>query len=371
MEVENSGKNNDITQVDLSYLLPTFLRRLSDPSIKTVMMAGCGGGYDFVHSMNLYPELRRLQKEVIIVSYSFGNVKNIQGDAPVVWKRGSLLVKEVTGASTPNAYYAPEVHMASFLDMQYPQTAPHKLYTCNAREFTVPLLHEFYSELVKKHNVDAFVIFDGGTDSLMSGDEEGLGDPIEDCVSVTAVSQLEGLKAKILISAGFGSDRYNHVSDAASFRAVAELTRLGGFLGSVSLEASSTGFSFYCNCVKHIYQHQAFRSVLTGLIISSAKGYFGFNLPNTETDTTPGVDVDVGLNTRVGVGGPFLWPLMCMLFAFEVDVVAKRSLIATWIKNETTIKAMYDAMKRGRNQLKNDNKLRDVENIPTHQELRQ
>jgi len=52
-----------------SFLVPTFLRMLADPSIKTVMLCGCGGGFDFVHSLTLYPELRRLGKGVVIVSY--------------------------------------------------------------------------------------------------------------------------------------------------------------------------------------------------------------------------------------------------------------------------------------------------------------
>jgi hypothetical protein len=65
-----------------------------------------------------------------------------------------------------------------------------QIYACNAREFTVPLLVDLYNFIIQQHDVDAVVIFDGGSDSLMRGDEEGLGDPIEDCVSLTAVSKL-------------------------------------------------------------------------------------------------------------------------------------------------------------------------------------
>lgn len=43
-----------------------------------VMMVGCGGGFDFVHSMMLYPELKRLGKKVVLTSFSFGNVDNIE-----------------------------------------------------------------------------------------------------------------------------------------------------------------------------------------------------------------------------------------------------------------------------------------------------
>jgi len=353
----------------ISLMLPSFLRRLAEIEIKSVVIAGCGGGFDFVHSANIYPELRRLNKQVIIVSYSFGHVGSITGNAQAVWNEGPIVVKEVSAASKPDPNYGPEVHMVSFLDSKYPQSAPHKMDACNAREFTVPSLHRFYSFVIKKHNVDAFIIFDGGSDSLMRGDEEGLGDPIEDCVSVTAVSLLEGLKAKILISAGFGADRFNHVSDASSLRAVAELTQLGGFMGSISLEPNSEGFQFYCDCVKHIYDRQDFRSVLTGLIISSGKGYFGFDLPKSGNKKDVAGDVDVGLQTRVRGNTAFVWPLMSILFAFNVDVVCQRSYIASWIKEEKTVDGCYKALQMGRHKLAQENKLRVVENLPKHQDM--
>ena len=71
-----------------SYFLPTFLRRLADPSVKTVMLCGCGGGFDFVHSLLLYPELKRLGKSVVIGSYSFGNPHRITGDAETIFDMG-------------------------------------------------------------------------------------------------------------------------------------------------------------------------------------------------------------------------------------------------------------------------------------------
>jgi len=202
----------------------------------------------------------------------------------------------------------------------------------------------------------------------MKGDEEGLGDPIEDCVSVTAVSKLQGLKSKILISAGFGSDRFNHVSDASSLRAISELTRAGGFLGSLSLEPSSKGFNFYCNCIKHIYDHQTFRSVLTGLVVAATKGYYGFDLPKDEEEEPS--SVNVGLQTRVRTGSTFVWPLMGMLFAFDVDVVVERSLIAKWIGEKRTVTDCYTAMREGRARLKKEGKIRGVENLPTHEQMR-
>ena len=98
-----------------------------------------------------------------------------------------------------------------------PRAAPHSIYAYYARAFSVPMLRQLYEQLIQAHAIDAIVIVNGGSDSLMAGDEEGLGDPIEDAVSVATVASLDPRLLKILVSIGLGTDRYNHVSDAASF----------------------------------------------------------------------------------------------------------------------------------------------------------
>ena len=67
---------------------PTFLRQLADPQIETVLLAGCGGGFDFVHGMLLWGELRRLGKRVLVHSYSFGDPGQIRGSGRVVFDEG-------------------------------------------------------------------------------------------------------------------------------------------------------------------------------------------------------------------------------------------------------------------------------------------
>lgn len=332
---------------------PSFLRRLADPAIENVLLCGCGGGFDFVHGLALYPELQRLGKNVVIGSYSFGAPEAIRG-APTVFEEGDALAKRVTAASTPAPHYGPEIHLCSFLDARFPKDTPHFAYAYYARAFTVPILTRLYRQLIDDHQIDAIVLLDGGSDSLMAGDEEGLGDPIEDAVSVTTVAGLAGLKAKILLSMGFGADRFNHVSDAASLRAVAELTARGGFLGAMSLEPSSLALETYRDGLEHIYQRQSFRSVLAGAIVSAAQGWFG-------SDDIPPI-----LEPRVRPGEMFAWPLMAMLWAFDVDAVAERSLIAGWIHGCQTVADCYAAVVAGRQSIR----VRAVENLPRHEDLR-
>ena len=47
------------------------------------------------------------------------------------------------------------------------------------------------------------------------------------------------------MSIGFGADRFNQVSDAASLRAVAELTAAGGFLGAIALEEGTRSYRIH------------------------------------------------------------------------------------------------------------------------------
>lgn len=338
----------------MSILLPSFLVKLADPNIKNILLCGCGGGFDFVHSLLLYPELKRLGKQIIIGSYSFGEAQHIGNPAEIVFQEGNALAKRVSARSIPPSYYCPEVHVCSYLDRVYPDTAPHFVYAYYARAFTVPSLTRFYQQLVESHQIDALILVDGGSDSLMVGDEEGLGDPIEDAVSVATVAGLDNLKLKLLISVGLGCDRFNHVSDAASLRAVSELTASGGFLGSIGLEAQNQAFQFYKSCVEHIYQHQQFRSVIASSIIAAGEGNFSnLNIPESVAE-------------RVASEQYYLWYLMAILWAFDVDKVAERSLIVEWIHDQESVLECYAAMVQARRRMS----LRQVENLPSHEHMR-
>jgi hypothetical protein len=337
----------------MTFQLPTFLMQLTNPDIKTVLLCGCGGGFDFVHSLVLYPELRELGKTIIIGSYSFGEPQRISGNAPTVFEKNNAIVKQVTARSIPDKHYAPEIHVCSYLDLHYPDTMPHSIYAYYARAFTIPVLTAFYQQLIAEHTIDAIVLFDGGSDSLMRGDEDGLGDPVEDAVSVATVATLD-VKLKLLISIGLGADRYNNVSDAATLRAIAELTASGGFRGAVSLEPQHSGLQFYRKCIEHIYHRQTFRSVIAGMIVSSTEGYFG-------GDTIPPIMED-----RLQQGSFFIWALMAMLWAFDVEKVAERSLMVDWIKDcQNPIEAMMQIYierdKHGK---------RPIENLPRHEDMR-
>ena len=285
------------------YFGPKFLHLLQDENIKTILVAGCGGGFDFVHSGLLYPTLRKMGKRVFFLSYSFGVTNKLSQHAPVFFEaKNGACCKKVTTKTVASSHYRPEVGYLQFLEKVFPEDKKDFfMYACYARDWVIQDLHQLYQKICEEHSIDAMVMFDGGSDSLMRGDEQGLGDPLEDAVSVGAASMLN-LKTKILISVGLGADRFNGVSDFSSLRAIAELTKEGGFLGSMAIEKDSIGFKFYTECVKTIYGQQKFQSVLTSVVVSAGKGNFGFIIPE-----------DCGGRIR-REGSVLVWPLMATLF---------------------------------------------------------
>ena len=101
-------------------------------------------------------------------------------------------------------------------------------------------------------NCLSIILVDGGTDSLMRGDEESLGTPHEDFVNIAAVHSIQPLPNqppihKYLTCLGFGIDRFvqiylrfshrsfHGVNHALFLENVAQLIKDGAFLGTFSL----------------------------------------------------------------------------------------------------------------------------------------
>lgn len=137
-----------------------------------------------------------------------------------------------------------------------------------------------------------------------------------------------------------GVDRHNGVSDASSLRAVAGISALGGFLGALAIEPGSPGHRFYRACVEHVYERQAFRSVVTAAILTAIEGGFGAD----------GVPTLAG--QRIGPGSLFVWPPMSFLWAFDVETVAGRSQLGGWLREAPTPAACYEAVRQGRKSLR-------------------
>lgn len=235
-----------------------------------ILIAGAGGGFDVFSGLPLYKYLKDRKKTVFLANLSFSGGHYPERDL--------------------GEYLSTEVHC-------FP-----------AGGFAE--LHKTYLELQSKLDFDTVLLVDGGTDSLLRGDEPGLGSPGEDVASIAAVHKLE-VPRKLLISLGFGIDRHHHVCHAHVLEAVSDLTRKGGFLGAFSLLPEMPEFQFFADVVRHVCARKPEKaSIVATSIVAAGEGLFG----------------DVHLTRRTHGSKLFLNPLMAMYWAFQVDALAKRCL---------------------------------------------
>jgi hypothetical protein len=162
------------------------------------------------------------------------------------------------------------------------------------------------------------ILVDGGTDSLMRGDESGLGTPVEDISSIAAVDALAGVDQKIHVCLGFGIDHFHEVSHVDVLEAVSELIRAGAYLGAFSLTREMSEAARFREATQYVLDRTPSRaSIVCTSILSALEGAFG-NHHATE---------------RTGDSELFINPLMAIYWTFRLDAVARRILYLDRIRH--------------------------------------
>ena len=116
-------------------------------------------------------------------------------------------------------------------------------------------------------------MIDGGTDSLMRGDEYNLGSPHEDMSSIGAVDMLT-ISHKYLVCLGFGIDSFHGISHALFLENVATLIKSGGFLGTFSLMKEMKEASYFQKICDYAFKRSE-TSIVNGSISAAIDGEFG------------------------------------------------------------------------------------------------
>lgn len=296
-------------------LRPPFFTALEQAG--TILLAGAGGGFDIFSGLPLYFGLRQAGKRVYLANLSFSNLHPTSG------RRLTPALVEVTADAPRVDGYFPEYHLARWFRNQGDEVPVY----CLDRVGFKPL-REGYQALVEQLCPDAVVLIDGGTDSLMRGDEVGLGTPEEDIASIAVVDQLD-VPGKYLVCLGFGVDAFHGVCHAHSLEAIAELTRLGGFLGSLSLTAEMPEVRRYVEATEAVFQAMpSDPSIVTASILSALEGHYGDHHRTQRTRGSP------------------LWinPLMPIYWFFRLDPVARRVRYLEAIRQTRTYWELSEAI---------------------------
>lgn len=298
-----------------------FLTRLSEA--KNVLIAGCGGGFDVYAGIPLATHLLARGASVTLANLSFSNL----------WDSGAEKLDAVTwriGPDIGELPYFPEKWLAEWLT-QRSQSVP--VY-CFAKTGAEPLAAA-YRMLLGMHDFDLVLLVDGGTDSLIFGDEPGLGTIVEDAVSIVGTFNAAADRT-LLVCLGFGIDDFHGVSHHAFLDNVALINRDGGYWGSFSLVRSTPEAGAFLDLVAYANQRQPrHRSIVCNSIASALNGEFG---DYHATDRTGGTEL-------------FINPLMAQYWAFSVDKVVARMKFAPELAKTRTFDEAAAAIERVRNGL--------------------
>lgn len=274
-----------------------LLQRLT--RARRVLICGAGGGFDVFAGLPLYFYLEPRAEAVFLANLSFASL------GPTTGRRRGPALTEVNADTAGSEEYFPERALCRWFRREGQEIS----IFCFSRT-GVRTLAGAWRHLVAELEVDAVVLADGGTDSLMRGDEQGLGTPGEDLANLAAVHGLD-LPCKLLTCLGFGVDSFDGVSHAHVLEAVAELQRKGAFLGAFSLLPEMEEARRFLEAVDFSLESiPGSPSVVNHSVASALEGRFG-NFHRT---------------WRTRGNRLFISALMSMYWSFELDAVARRCL---------------------------------------------
>jgi hypothetical protein len=276
---------------------------------KSILLAGCGGGFDVFGALPLYFALRAEGRNVHLASFSFSFPEL---SLPIVSMMPGNKKRMVTphmvavdAGMTAHGRYFPELFLSQWFRSRGEEVPIFTSELSGAKT-----LADNYRVLSEKLALDAIVLVDGGSDSLMRGDEEGLGTPSEDIASIVAVSMVE-VPIKLLACIGFGVDWFHNVCHSRYLEATAELSSAGGFLGLFSVLKEMPEAMHYREACDFVFKRMpGNESIVSTSILSAIDGHFG----------------DYHTSSRTSNGKLWISPLMSAYWGYRLSSVVGRML---------------------------------------------
>lgn len=278
-------------------------------SSQRILLAGAGGGFDIFCGLPLYFALKEQGKHVSLANLSFTTLEHTTG------RRLSPACLVASHSSSGSDYYFPERYLCQWF---FERGEEVEIY-CLSRTGYQPLAAA-YQAIQQEVKADAIVLVDGGTDSLMRGDEEGLGTPEEDALSLALVQALD-VPQKLLVCLGFGVDAFHGVCHAHFLESVSALIQEGAFLGAFSLLKEMPEAKRYQEACQFVYQKMpTYPSIVSSSVGAALEGFYG---DHHSTERTKG--------SRLWIN-----PLMSLYWCFRLEAVAKRNLYLEALKPTQT-----------------------------------
>ena len=279
---------------------------------QNILLAGAGGGFDVYSGIPLYIALKAEGKNVHLanLSFSFLHKKFAEEVFSHCFKVDATPLQKEALNSFPVDYF-PEKHLAMWLKQKYNEDIPVYAF----QKMGVVQIRNIYKYLTNLLQLDAIVLVDGGTDSLMFGSEMGLGTPTEDFCSMEAVMQID-IKHKYLACLGFGIDHFHGVSHYAVLENIAKLSETNDYLGCFSVNNTHNEGLEFLSLVNYANNVSGdLPSIVCNSIKSAIEGHFG----------------DHQVTSRTKFSELFINPLMNIYWIFELAGIKNNNPILEMI----------------------------------------
>ncbi|SSY70780.1 DUF1152 domain-containing protein [Alysiella crassa] len=284
------------------------------PQGQRFLLAGCGGGYDIITAIPLYFYLKSLGKEVVLANLSFTDLAN--SNCEMVLPDCYLI-----DGKAKNLAYFPEKLLRDWLKQQNEQPMIYAF----RNSVGVQPLRQIYQYLKKQHCIDTLVLADGGTDSLMFGDELGVATIVEDSLSILA-SAKAGFNRAYLMAVGFGVEKFHGLDHYPCLQNIATLTKKGAYLGAFSLTPDMAEGQKYLDFLAYEKQNAQRNSIVNHSIANAMCGEFG----------------DYHSLAQTKGSEQFINPFMPLYWHFELQAIAQEIVFADKVEHSQTLQAFYD-----------------------------
>ncbi len=269
----------------------------------TFLIAGAGGGYDFLCGLPIILELESKGCKVIVANYSFTNLQEVKN---AKWHNERLL-KINDSSFLSNSNYFPEL----FLSRWYRSKGIEKSIWCLARGGVKPTLLS-YNYLIEKFDIDTVLCIDGGVDGIFRGDEYDLGTPSMDSISVISTSLCHAIE-KIYVCTAFGTEgAEGKVSHAQALNRMSDLIKENALVGVSIINGRDDIGREFVSAIQYIFNQTEplKRSIIISTLLASIEGVYGKISVHPKTEYSP----------------PWISPLTSLLWFFNAQNVAKMKL---------------------------------------------
>lgn len=232
--------------------------------MSTIVISGCGGGYDIYGGLIVYHRMKANTTKIIMLNYSFTSTNLLNSTS---CKITNHLYRIDPNIQIPeNASYYPEAYLSIELNQS--------VYAL-ADDPTINDIIDAYTYITNTYKPDKLYLVDGGCDVLLTGIEEGLGTPVEDMMHLRAVMNID-IHYKYILAIGVNVDTGHGVLQNDIDKRFQHLEETGIQLSKEYLTLSDESVKFYYNIVKRC---NPINTIVHSLILSGLEGYRGLHTP--------------------------------------------------------------------------------------------